>query len=302
MPRCCGAPDVGTARLRHGRLVPVAASALGSWRPARWGWLWPRRGRPVPAGLGELAGPDFGSADEWVRTRDWNALVQQVEDDRADVLERGPPSVRPAPIRADRGQMVLREHEIGVACGVEVAEAVAEEDRVIPGSLMGEDSLALAGAAHPARRVTVWEIDRDGTGREGCTRRVHREVAEPDPLQRPPHEEAEAVAHDLDDRAARQQLVDKGPEGRIQVFAPGHRGDLAGVAVEDRRLAGQQGPGPDIAGEVGRLERCPRLEIGMAAHHLVAEVEAGDGPVEVDKHKQPRRPAGSGARPRPGEG
>src|SRR3954453_16894715 len=114
--------------------------------------------------------------------------------------------------------MVLREYKIGVAGRIQVAEAVADEDRVVAGRLVEDDALALARAAHAACRVRVGKVDGHSARGEGRSRRVDREIAEPDAFERRPDEKPEAVADALDDGAPRAQLVDERAEGRIQVL------------------------------------------------------------------------------------
>src|SRR5690242_2892229 len=142
-----------------------------------------RRRSAVPAWLRKLDGPDLRSADERVRSRRGDAALKQIEDDGSDVVERRPFAVWPAAVGTDRGEMILREHEIGVGCRIEVAEAVPHEHRVVTRSLVEHDPLALARTAHPARRVAVREVDGHPVGREVRSGRVDRQISEPDPLE-----------------------------------------------------------------------------------------------------------------------
>ena len=149
--------------------------------------------------------------------------------------------------------------------------------------------------------MAVREVDRDRTRRERRARREDGEIAETQSFERRPDEEAEPVADDLDHGAPGAERLDEGPERGVEVLAVGHLRDPLRLAVEHGRLAREERPRPDLAGEVGGLQRRPRVEVGVAPHHLVAEVEAGDRPVEVDEHHEPGAAGHPRLGHRPGE-
>ncbi len=293
-------PGVAGDRGWPGRTGPGRPQVRGGWSQVRGGG---RRPAPRRRILSALA-PRFRAAEQRPSRapRERPGVGSPGRDDRLqpglDLVELRPALEWPTGLETDPHQRPLREHHVGIACGIAVRLPVADEHDRAPRRLMGKHPVPLARAANTTGRIAVGERDRRTLAGERGPGGDYRQLRHTEGLEGRLDEEPEPIRHDLDRDPDGLRAADERHETLVVRLGGRRREQICLGNVDQPDLELHEPARTSQTGVIGRDLRLPGTG-HVFRHHRVRDIGQGHRPVVVDEDRQgqlTRKQRGDGRR------